>query len=205
MRKKVHPENRCAATVFRVCDAVFIMKEIVTFCMKGCFTIQKNKKICAIIVLILAIIAFVGLAIMAIVAPMQYSKPVAGVAENDFTFPEVIGNGSDGFAAHTQTSAAIPATTGVVFESGKLEQTIDLCNPSENPCAFVISLYLGDGTRLFQTEPIYPGDAVSTVILSQELSCGHYSDAVIVYDCYSADGAMKPLTRCELVIEITSQ
>ena len=49
MRKKVHPENRCSATVFRVCDAVFIMKEIVTFCMKGCFTIQKNKKICSII------------------------------------------------------------------------------------------------------------------------------------------------------------
>lgn len=54
--------------------------------MKGCFTIQKNKKICSIIVLILAFIAFVGLAIVAIVAPMQYSKPVAGAAENDFTF-----------------------------------------------------------------------------------------------------------------------
>lgn len=73
--------------------------------MKGCFTIQKNKKICSIIVLILALIAFVGLAIVAIVAPMQYSKPVAGAEENDFTFPEVIGNGSDGFAAHTQAQS----------------------------------------------------------------------------------------------------
>ena len=173
--------------------------------MKGCFTIQKNKKICAIIVLILALIAFVGLAVMAIVAPMQYSEPAASAAENDFTFPEVISNGSDGFAAHTQTSASIPATTGIVLESGELEQTINLCNPNENPCAFVISLYLGDGTKLFQTEPIYPGDTVDTVTLNRELSCGHYSNAVIVYDCYSADGAMQPLTRCELVIEITSQ
>lgn len=173
--------------------------------MKGCLIINKNKKICTIIVLILALIAFVGLAIVAIIAPMQYNTPVIGVVENDFAFPEVVGNGSDGFTAHTQTSAAIPATTGVVFESGKLEQTVNLRNPSENPCVFVISLYLGDGTKLFQTEPIYPGNTVSTVILSRELSCGHYSDAVIVYDCYSADGAMKPLTRCELVIEITSQ
>ena len=73
--------------------------------MKGCLIINKNKKIYAIIVLILALIAFVGLAIVAIVAPMQYSKPVAGAAENDFTFPEVIGNGSDGFAAHTQAQS----------------------------------------------------------------------------------------------------
>lgn len=173
--------------------------------MKGCFTIQNNKKICTIIVLILALVAFVGLATAAIVAPMQYSSPTTDSAENDFTFPEVIGNGSDGFTAHMQTSASIPATTGIVFESGKLEQTINLSNPGENPCAFVISLYLGDGTRLFQTEPIYPGDTVDTVTLNRELSCGHYSNAVIVYDCYSADGAMKPLTRCELVIEITSQ
>ena len=57
--------------------------------MKGCFTIQKNKKICSIIVLILALIAFVGLAIVAIVAPMQYGKPVAGAEENDFTFPKL--------------------------------------------------------------------------------------------------------------------
>lgn len=173
--------------------------------MKGCLIIKNNKKICTVIVLILALIAFVGLAVAAILAPMQYSNPVAGVAENDFTFPEIDGNGSDGFTAHTQTSAAIPATTGIVFESGKLEQTINLSNPSENPCVFVISLYLGDGTKLFQTEPIYPGDTVSAVTLSRGLNCGHYSNAVIVYDCYSTDGAMKPLTRCELVIEITSQ
>lgn len=173
--------------------------------MKGCFTIQKNKKICAVIALALILSTAIGLAILPVACKMQYDKPPADATEDDSIFPEVLGKDSDGFTAYTQASVSIPAVTGIALESGNLTQTINLSNPSGNTCAFVISLYLADGTIMFHTEPIYPGNTADTVMLSRELSCGHYTNAVLVYDCYSADGAMKPLTRCELVIEITSK
>lgn len=173
--------------------------------MKGCSTIQKNKKICAIVLLILIFGAFVGITIATVVTPIQHGSYTTDLKKDDFTFPDIIGYGSDGFTSHVQPSASIPAVTGIVLESSKLEQVVNLSNPSENQCIFVISLYLGDGTCLFRTEPVYPGGTVDTVTLNRELGCGHYSDAIIVYDCYSIDGTMRALTRCELVIEITSQ
>lgn len=173
--------------------------------MKGCLIINKKSLRFAAITVFVLLVVFATLGTVAIVATSQCGNVGADSSESEFTFPEVISVGSDGFSARKQVSASILATTGIVFESGKLEQTVNLSNPDENSCAYVISLYLGDGTMLFQTEPVYPGDTVNIVSLSRELSCGHYSDAIIVYDCYSVDGAMNPLTRCELVIEITSQ
>ena len=171
--------------------------------MKGCLIIsKKNRKLVSILLLILLALAFIGIATVALVSPLQYSN---SNQQDGFKFPEITGNGSDGFVAHSQPSASIPAMTGIELTSGHLEQDVQLYNPDENPCAFVVSLYLGNGTLLFQTSPIYPGEFVSTVVLTQALNSGKYKDAVLVYDCYSSDGALTPLTRCEFIIEINSK
>lgn len=170
--------------------------------MKGCLIInKKNRRLVTIAVLLVLLLAFVGMAAVALIAPLRYSN---NDQHNEFTFPAVVGNGSDGFVANTQSSASIPAMTGIELKSGTLTQTVNLYNPDKNPCVFVISLYLGDGTMLFQTEPMPPGCSVDTVYLNTTLAYGRYQNAVLVYDCYSNDGTMTPLTRCEFVVEINS-
>lgn len=171
--------------------------------MKGCLIInKKNRRLVTIAVLLVLLLAFVGMAVVALIAPLRYSN---NDQHNEFTFPAVVGNGSDGFVANTRISASIPAMTGIELISGTLEQDVQLYNPDENPCVFVVSLYLGDGTLLFQTDPIYPGCTTEAVTLTRVLEEGRYKNAMLIYDCYSADGNMTPLTRCELIIEINSK
>lgn len=125
--------------------------------------------------------------------------------QNNFTFPAIVGDGSDGFVARNKASATIPATDGIELTSGTVEQSLCMSNPDNNPCIFVISLYLGGGTMLFVTEPLYPGETSEPVTLIQPLNSGIYKNATLVYDCYSADGNMTPLTRCEVAVEINSK
>lgn len=158
---------------------------------------RNRKPICIAITLVL--ILLIGIA-----AVIISDKPVTP-QENKFMFPEIIGNGSDGFTAHTKATASIPAVTGIELESNQLAQNVEFYNPEENPCAFVISLYLGDGTLVFTTDSIYPGQTVNDVNLTVKLDSGVYSNAILVYDCYSVDEEMTPLTRCELIIEINSK
>lgn len=119
-------------------------------------------------------------------------------------FQDIVFSGSDGFVEHESASTHIPAVTGIEVKSDETEQEIHIENPSDNPCVFVVSLYLGDGTLLWQTSPIQPGCAVDNIKMRRTLDSGVYKNAVMVYDCFSADGNMIPLTRCEFVIEINS-
>ena len=141
------------------------------------------------------------MAVAILTSPMQYDAN----QQNNFTFPAIVGNGSNGFVAHNKASATIPATDGIELISGTVEQGLCMSNPDNNPCIFVISLYLGDGTLLFVTEPLYPGETSEPVTLRQSLNSGIYKNAILVYDCYSADGNMTPLTRCEVAVEINSK
>ncbi len=97
----------------------------------------------------------------------------------------------------------IPATTGFVFAHGKTAQDTSFHNPDSNPCAFLITVYLSDGTVVYQSEMIYPGVSVNSIELSTVLQPGTYANALLVYDCYELGANPTPITRCELPIEIT--
>lgn len=100
-----------------------IMKEKVPICMKGSLIInKKNRKPVTIVILILLSLSFVGMAAAAIMGPMRYSN---ANQENEFTLPEIAGNGSDGFVAHMQSSASVPAMTGIeLMKAGTHTSTI---------------------------------------------------------------------------------
>lgn len=65
----------------------------------------------------------------------------------------------------------IPGYTSMVMKANTKEQTVSIGNPADNDCIFVIVLKLEDGTKLFE---------------SQELKPGEYQ-AVIEYKCYSLE------------------
>ena len=120
-----------------------------------------------------------------------------------FKLPEISISGNDGFSAQSKATASISAKSGLTFVDGQSQQRVEFKNPIANPCQFIVSLYLGDGTHLFTTNPIKPGEIVNSANLLHDLKPGTYKNAILVYDCYSENG--EPLTRCEFIIEITNK
>lgn len=83
--------------------------------MKGCLIITKKKsRIAARVILIVLVLAFLVLAAAVLVSPMRYRNEDQ---QNNFTFHEIVGNGSDGFVDYNKASATIPATDGIELTS----------------------------------------------------------------------------------------
>ncbi|MCD7865415.1 MAG: hypothetical protein LUG54_05255 [Clostridiales bacterium] len=83
-------------------------------------------------------------------------------------------------------SIQIPGYESMIFTAGETVQTVDIGNPADNSCYFVITIRLADGTELFQSDYLEPGQGFETIELTQVLEVGEYT-AVIQYECYSME------------------
>lgn len=101
-------------------------------------------------------------------------------------------------------SITIPGVTGINLKAGQLEQTVDFFNPKNNPCYFVISLYLSDGTLIYKSDFLAPSERIQTIKLTQELKRGVYGNCRLVYDCYALNNKAT-LNSGEVKLEINSQ
>ena len=95
---------------------------------------------------------------------------------------------------------AIPGYEKLSFAAGKTAQTVNLKNPPENACAFVLTLTLEGGETLWTGEAIKPGEAFTRVTLSRALSAGDYP-ATLHYDCFSLNDNT-PLNGAEVKLTI---
>ena len=98
---------------------------------------------------------------------------------------------------------SIPATSGMCFSADQLQQTVDLSNPKQNNCYFVITLTLSDGTEIFKSDYLAPSKNITEITLNQPLQRGLYKNCKLLYSCYSLDDKT-PLNNGEVVIEIQS-
>jgi hypothetical protein len=80
---------------------------------------------------------------------------------------------------------SIPGYAQLVMKAGELMQDVKLYNPEGNPCYFIISIILSDGTEIYKSGPIYPGQKIDVIKLSQPLKAGTYKDAVLKYSAFS--------------------
>ena len=80
----------------------------------------------------------------------------------------------------------IPGYTSMVMKANTKEQTVSIGNPADNDCIFVIVLKLEDGTKLFESQELKPGEGLENITFDQELEAGEYQ-AVIEYKCYSLE------------------
>ena len=95
---------------------------------------------------------------------------------------------------------AIPGYETLSFTAGKTAQTVNLKNPPENACAFVLTLTLTDGGgALWTGETLSPGEAFTRITLTRALDAGEYH-ATLHYDCYTIEDN-QPLNGAE--IELT--
>lgn len=94
-------------------------------------------------------------------------------------------------------SIAIPGYEMLELKADSKKQSLCMPNPPQNCCYFQISLYLEDGTLLWQSELIEPGTNSKPIVLSQALEKGMYPNAVLRYSCYSQDENLTPLNGAE--------
>ena len=95
---------------------------------------------------------------------------------------------------------AIPGYEKLDFAAGKTAQTVNLKNPAENACIFVLSLSLTDGETLWTGEAISPGEAFTRITLSKALAAGSYA-ATLHYDCYTIEDN-QPLNGAEIQLTL---
>ena len=80
---------------------------------------------------------------------------------------------------------AIPGYAQLVMIAGNLIQHVELHNPAGNPCYFVISIILPDGTEVFRSGLVPPGQRIDAIRLTHVLEVGTYNDTIMRYFCYS--------------------
>ena len=79
---------------------------------------------------------------------------------------------------------AIPGYEKLSFAADKTAQTVNLKNPAENACTFVLTLTLEGGETLWTGKALSPGEAFTAITLTRALDAGEYA-AKLHYDCYS--------------------
>ena len=97
---------------------------------------------------------------------------------------------------------AIPGYEKLDFAAGKTAQTVNLKNPAENACTFVLSLTLDDGTTIWTGKALAPGEAFTRITLTRALDAGEYP-ATLHYDCYTVKDN-QPLNGADikLILEV---
>lgn len=90
-------------------------------------------------------------------------------------------------------SIAIPGYERISLKADCKEQEIGFPNPAQNTCYFQISLILEDGTTLWQSELVKPGEISKSITLNEPLAAGVYPNSLLKFDCYTMDGNMRSL------------
>ena len=101
-----------------------------------------------------------------------------------------------------QKKVKIEAKTGIYLKYGKLLQSVDFINLSENKYDMKILIYLGDGTLLYESDFLSPGHVISEAMFRTVPKRGTYKNSLIVYKFYSSDDKHLYVSQCEMPIVI---
>lgn len=114
-------------------------------------------------------------------------------------------NGADSATAAVEKnpdSIAIPGYEMLELKAGSKEQSLCMPNPPQNCCYFQISLYMEDGTLLWESELIEPGKTSKPIVLSKALEKGMYPNAILRYSCYRMDEKLSALNGAEMKLTL---
>ena len=99
-------------------------------------------------------------------------------------------------------SIDIPGFGELHFKAGQTEQNMTVPNPPQNFCWFKVSLVLEDGTVLWTSDLIAPGEESEQVVLNEPLEKGEYENAMLKYQCFADEAEQKALNGAETKLTI---
>ena len=90
-------------------------------------------------------------------------------------------------------SIDLPGYGALNFKADTTEQTVTLPNPEQNFCYIQITLLLEDGSVLWKSKLIGPGESSDPIVFTRPLTAGEYRNAVLQYQCFRMDENLTPL------------
>ena len=143
---------------------------------------QKNQKP-VIILLTVAVVLLAAILVLTVNRPQKQQAKLPNGEEIQQSGP----------VEKKPDSIAIPGYEGITLKADSKEQEIGFPNPAQNTCYFQISLILEDGTTLWQSELVKPGEISKSITLNEPLAAGVYPNSLLKFDCYTMDGSMRSL------------
>lgn len=88
---------------------------------------------------------------------------------------------------NTPGKIIIPGFAQLTLKAGIAEQDVNLRNPEENDCYFIITILLPDNTEIFQSGLMAPGTSLTKIKLSKIPEPGVYENAILRYSCFDLE------------------
>ncbi len=153
---------------------------------------QSSNPVFIVIIALLLVVIAVLVFIIAKPGGEQSEQPQGGTEQN-----EPIEKLTD--------SIAMPGYSWLTLKADTTEQELALSNPPENFCQMRMSILLEDGTVIWTSELVQPGENSKPIVLSQPLAKGVYKNAKLKYECFTIDEAMTPLNGSQIAISLNVQ
>jgi len=155
---------------------------------------NNRKKILIIVVaaILLTAAATAGILILSgVFQPKQTdSQGVVGVVTDNWD------PGIDEMDKPQQSGTQIPGYSSAVMNAGDKTLKINIGNPKDNKVGMFASLKLSDGTVLYESPLLKPGQGVEEIPLNKTLEKGTY-DAFVEYQCVLLDENNTPLNAAQ--------
>jgi hypothetical protein len=138
----------------------------------------------------------------------QKSKPDSDKGNTDSvqTIKQSTQSDSEGLVVPERPETLdITAYETIKLKADTLEQSVRFNNPLENNCLLVITLSLEDGTELWKSDELIPGQVVRSITLNKTLSAGEYPNAVLGYKHRTYDDKKEPLNGAETLVKLSVQ
>lgn len=158
---------------------------------------KNNKKNVIIIISSAVLVIAVAAIIMAVCgvfnppAPKEEAKGVVGVITDDWD-----PNATEDPSAAKKSGTRIPGYSSAEMSAGDTSLTLSIGNPKENKVGMFAELQLEDGTVLYESPLLSPGQGLTEVPLNKTLDKGVYN-AKVVYRCVLLDEKNTPLNAAE--------
>lgn len=159
---------------------------------------NSNKKTAIIIIIIVLVIA-IAAAVAAVIIfnnrkpeeQPQDTKGVVGIIREDWdpNLPEE----SD---TTSKKGTQVPGYSTAEMKEGDTTLKLSVGNPKENHCGFFATVKLEDGTVLYESPLLTPGQGIDEIPLNKTLKKGTYS-ACVYYQCVLLDEENTPLNAAE--------
>lgn len=92
----------------------------------------------------------------------------------------------------------IPGFDVMNLKADTKEQSVNLYNPGQNTCYFKMSIYMNDGTKIWESKYVEPNKAIYKITLDKALAAGTYENCILKYECFTMDDSLTPLNGSEI-------
>ena len=151
---------------------------------------EENKKKRPILIILFGLIFIICGVLIGYYWSNLQNKSTTSITEVDNSTVPWRGEGDTYDGEKNPDVIAIPGFDSLNFKAGVLEQAVSLYNPNQNTCYFKMSLILDDGTKLWESKLLEPGQSFNKITLNQSLPVGIYENTVLKYNCFSnSDGS----------------